>query len=44
MYFDMLWYAVDVGLAHDGFAFYSENKGYAVIRFGTSYGIVPSVM
>ena len=43
-YFEILFYAVDIGLAHDGFAFYSERKGYAVLRSGGSYGIVPRAM
>jgi hypothetical protein len=43
-YRQMLWYAVKIGLAHDGYAFYSTSKRYAVLRLGAKDGIVPKIM
>lgn len=43
-YLQMLWYAVKIGLAHDGYAFYTAGKRYAALRLGAQYGIVPKTM
>jgi hypothetical protein len=43
-YRQMLWYAVKIGLAHDGYAYYSTGKKYAVLRLGAKDGIAPKIM
>jgi hypothetical protein len=41
---DIMWRSVELGLEHQGHAFYSERKDYAVLRGGGKYGIVPRIM
>lgn len=43
-YLKILWYAVDIGMEHEGHAVYTTGKGYAVLRTGAKDGIVPRAM
>jgi hypothetical protein len=43
-YLEILWYAVEIGIEHEGHAVYSMGKGYAVLRVGAKYGIVPTIL
>jgi hypothetical protein len=43
-YLEILWYAVEIGIEHEGHAAYSMGKGYAVLRTGAKDGIVPRAM
>lgn len=43
-YLEILWYAVEIGIEHQGHAVYSMSKGYAVLRTGAQDGIVPRLM
>jgi len=40
-YLEILWYAVEIGIEHQGHAVYSMTKGYAVLRTHAKDGIVP---
>jgi hypothetical protein len=43
-YLEILWYAVEIGIEHEGHAAYSTGKGYAVLRAGGKDGLVPRIM
>lgn len=43
-YLEVLWFAVEIGLEHEGHAVYSMVKGYAVLRTGAKDGVVPKIL
>lgn len=43
-YLEILWYAVEIGIEHEGHAFYTTGKGYGVLRTGGKDGIVPHIL
>lgn len=43
-YLEVLWFAVEIRLEHEGHAVYSMSKGYAVLRTGAKEGVVPKIL
>lgn len=41
---DIMWRAVELRIEHNGHAFYSTHKGYAVVRTGSKDGISPRIL
>lgn len=41
---DIMWRSIELGIEHQGHAYYSKRKGYAVLRTGAKDGIVPRIL